>query len=293
MTASEPRALEHALEVILFAAAEPISSYQVAQLLNEKGLEEQEGPFTPGRVEKSIEQLVLDWADQGRPLTVLRIAGGYQMATRPEWADLVARLMEDRRSQRLSRAALETLAIIAYRQPVIRPDIDAIRGVNSDSAIKTLLERDLVTIAGRHEGPGRPLLYRTTPSFLKYFGLHSLADLPEPTELAALLGPLALEASPAEVSPPEEGEGTPAPPAGEPDGEAPAETDFTGAIPEPETAGFPEPETAGFPEPATAGFPEPEELAELEEEGDAAEEPRARPEEEGPPAGEVPGTGEA
>jgi segregation and condensation protein B len=251
MNTSEPRALEHALEVILFAAAEPISSYQVAQLLNEKGLGGEQGPFTPGRVEKSIEQLVLDWTGQGRPLTVLRIAGGYQMATRPEWADLVARLMEDRRSQRLSRAALETLAIIAYRQPVIRPDIDAIRGVNSDSAIKTLLERDLVTIAGRHEGPGRPLLYRTTPSFLKYFGLHSLADLPEPTELAALLGPLALEAAPteaapAETAPPGDGEESPVPLAGEMEGEAeseaPVETDLTWAVPEPEPTGFTEPE---------------------------------------------------
>ncbi len=233
----ELRAIEHALEVILFAAAEPISSYQVAQLLNEKGLGEPDGAFTPGRVERRIEQLVLDWADQGRPLTVLRIAGGYQMATRPEWADLVARLMEDRRSQRLSRAALETLAIIAYRQPVIRPDIDAIRGVNSDSAIKTLLERDLVTIAGRHEGPGRPLLYRTTPAFLKYFGLHSLADLPEPTELAALLGPLAVEALP-----PEAEEGAPAPPTGEPAGPEPEAPDLIEAIPEPETAGLMEQE---------------------------------------------------
>ena len=271
MSAPELRALEHALEVILFAAAEPISSYQVAQLLNEKGLGGEEGAFTPGRVEKSIEQLVLDWTDQGRPLTVLRIAGGYQMATRPEWADLVARLMEDRRSQRLSRAALETLAIIAYRQPVIRPDIDAIRGVNSDSAIKTLIERDLVTIAGRHEGPGRPLLYRTTSSFLKYFGLNSLADLPEPTELAALLGPLALEAAPAEAASPEVGEGHPAPPSegteGDAGDEAPEEADLTGMIPEPEEM---EEKTAGF-----------------------EDELYVRPAEEGPPDREVSGTGEA
>jgi len=232
--------LEHALEVILFAASEPISSYQVAQLLNEKGLGGEAGSFTPGRVEKCIEQLVLDWAEQGRPLTVLRIAGGYQMATRPEWADLVARLLEDKRSHRLSRAALETLAIIAYRQPVIRPDIDAIRGVNSDSALKTLLDRGLVTIAGRHEGPGRPLLYRTTPGFLKYFGLPSLADLPDPGELTALLGPVVYA-------------------------EAPAEPMLALSILEPDS------------EPG-------------EEEDTWPEEPEG---EEGPPDGEVPGTGEA
>jgi hypothetical protein len=110
------------------------------------------------------------------------------MATRPEWVELVAKLQEDRRSQRLSRAALETLAIVAYRQPVIRPDIDAIRGVNSDSALKTLLERGLVAIAGRDEGPGRPLLYRTTSNFLKYFGLNRVEDLPGPDELASILG---------------------------------------------------------------------------------------------------------
>jgi segregation and condensation protein B len=250
VSASGNRALEDALEVILFAATEPISSYQVAQLLNEKGLGGEEGSFSPGGVEKHIEQLVLDWAEQGRPLTVLRIAGGYQMATRPEWSDLVARLLEDKRSHRLSRAALETLAIIAYRQPIIRPDIDAIRGVNSDSAIKTLLERDLVTIAGRHEGPGRPLLYRTTPGFLKYFGLPSLADLPDPSELAALLGPV-------------------------PEAEALDEPILALTTPETEEA---------------VAVPE-----EVEEEasGSGGEDEEAWPEEEGPPAGEVPGAGEA
>jgi segregation and condensation protein B len=206
--------VRRALEVILFAATEPISAYQIAQLLTDRGFEAEEGAFTPGRVEKLIEQLVLDWEAEERPLTVLRIAGGYQMATRPEWADLVAKLMEDKRSQRLSRAALETLAIVAYKQPVIRPDIDAIRGVNSDSSLKTLLEKGLVTIAGRDEGPGRPLLYKTTPEFLKYFGLNSLADLPEQGELAALLGPLTTQ--PAEGAATAEGDPAAAATGGEP-----------------------------------------------------------------------------
>jgi len=180
--------LKNALEVILFSVSEPISSYQIAKLLEEGGYGSDEGNFTPGQVEKYIELLVSNWDAEGRPLTVLRIVGGFQMATRPEWVELVARLQEDRRSHRLSRAALETLAIVSYRQPVIRPDIDSIRGVSSDSSLKTLLERGLVAIAGRDEGPGRPLLYKTTPNFLRYFGLNRIEDLPDPDELASILG---------------------------------------------------------------------------------------------------------
>ncbi len=180
--------LRNALEVILFSVSEPISSYQIAKLLDEGGYGTDGGSFTPGQVEKYIEILTGNWDTEGRPLTVLRIVGGYQMATRPEWVDLVARLQEDRRTQRLSRAALETLAIVSYRQPVIRPDIDSIRGVSSDSALKTLLERGLVAIGGRDEGPGRPLLYKTTPNFLKYFGLNRIEDLPDPDELASIMG---------------------------------------------------------------------------------------------------------
>jgi len=186
---SPTNSILHALEVILFSTAEPISPYQIAQLLQERGYTVDDGPLSPARIDRLVEQLISDWDVENRPLTVLKIAGGYQMATRPEWAELVARLQEDRRGHRLSRAALETLAIVAYRQPVIRPDIDAIRGVNSDSALKTLLERNLVTISGRDEGPGRPLLYRTTSRFLKYFGLNSLEDLPDPKELESILGP--------------------------------------------------------------------------------------------------------
>lgn len=188
MTEGQSKGLRDAVEVILFTVTEPISAYQIARLLEQGGWVEQDQALTPGAVERYLDELVADWEAEGRPLTALRIAGGYQMATRPEWAGLVARLQEDHRSQRLSRAALETLAIVAYRQPVIRPDIDAIRGVNSDSALKTLLERGLVTISGRDEGPGRPLLYRTTAAFLKYFGLNSLSDMPDQEELTALIG---------------------------------------------------------------------------------------------------------
>ncbi len=204
MSENVPQKIQHAIEVMLFSTTEPLSPYQMAALLNETGMAPEGESFTPNRVEKQVEQLVHDWEVERRPLTVLKIAGGFQMATRPEWAELVAKLQEERRSQRLSRAALETLAIVAYKQPVIRPDVDAIRGVNSDSALKTLMERDLVTIAGRDEGPGRPLLYRTTDTFLKYFGLNSVDDLPDPGEIESMLGahrPEAAEGRPEEEDP--------------------------------------------------------------------------------------------
>ena len=252
-----------ALEVILFSTTEPISAYQMAQLLQEAGVGPEEGNLTPARVDGLVADLVEDWTGAGRPLTVLKIAGGYQMATRPEWAELVARLQEDKRSHRISRASLETLAIVAYRQPVIRPDIDAIRGVNSDSALKTLLERNLVAIAGRDEGPGRPLLYRTTGTFLKYFGLNSLEDLPDPEEITAILG--AYRPLPAEGVQPELELA---------EGVQPELELAEGGEPELEPAEGGEPE----PEPAEGGEPEPEHASDSRgpmASGDTGEEPRA------------------
>lgn len=188
MSEKAPGSIQEAIEVMLFSTTEPLSAYQMAGLLNEAGLAPEGDQLTPGRVEKQVEKMVGDWEEEGRPITVLKIAGGFQMATRPDWSELVAKLQEDRRNQRLSRAALETLAIVAYQQPVIRPDVDAIRGVNSESALKTLMERGLVTISGRDEGPGRPLLYKTTERFLKYFGLNSVDELPDPGEIEHMLG---------------------------------------------------------------------------------------------------------
>jgi segregation and condensation protein B len=120
-------------------------------------------------------------------VTLLQVAGGYQLATKPEFAELVSRLFRGKRRVRLTRAALETLAIIAYKQPTTRPEIDAIRGVSSGGVIETLLERNLVRIAGRADSVGRPLLYATSSEFLQYLGLDSLRDLPSIEELEAML----------------------------------------------------------------------------------------------------------
>jgi len=154
-----------ALEAVLFMAAEPLPPAELAEILG----------VTPGELEELIVQLEAAYA--GRGIQVTRLAGGYQVATRPEYGPYVAKLHKPERF-RLSRAALETLAIVAYKQPVTRPEIEAIRGVNSDSVLDTLSQYELVCEAGRKETPGRPLLYRTTSNFLGHFGLNSVEDLP-------------------------------------------------------------------------------------------------------------------
>ncbi len=154
-----------ALEAVLFMAAEPLEPRELADILE----------VTPVEVENLAYDLEMLYAHRGLQLS--RIAGGYQVTTRPEYGHIVARLHKPERF-RLSRAALETLAIVAYKQPVTRPEIDAIRGVNSDSPLDTLYQYELVCEAGRKDTPGRPMLYRTTENFLGHFGLNSIADLP-------------------------------------------------------------------------------------------------------------------
>ncbi|UCH09238.1 MAG: SMC-Scp complex subunit ScpB, partial [Fidelibacterota bacterium] len=119
---------------------------------------------------------------------ILPVAGGYQLVTRAEYQPYLQRLFQKAGKLSLTRAGLETLAIVAYRQPVARPEIDHIRGVHSDSVLRTLLQKELITIKGRDEGVGRPLLYGTTPGFLEAFGLNSLGDLPKLKEIDEIMG---------------------------------------------------------------------------------------------------------
>jgi segregation and condensation protein B len=160
-----PRQKLAALEAVLFMAAEPLAPSELSEIL-EVSLSEVEA--LAGQLEREC---------AGRGVQVMRVAGGYQFCTRPEHGPSVAKLHKPERF-RLSRAALETLAIIAYKQPVTRPEIDAIRGVNSDSALDTLCQYGIACEAGRKDAPGRPLLYCTTEDFLGKFGLDSVADLP-------------------------------------------------------------------------------------------------------------------
>ena len=158
------------LEAYLFVATEPVQPAEIGRLLN----------IEAAAVEEALEDMTNAYARRiNSGLHVVRIAGGYQMATRPVLAEGVARLLASPGQKgRLSKPALETLAIIAYQQPVTQAEIEAVRGVNADAVLKTLAERRLVQETGRKEVPGRPFLYGTTPDFLHYFGLHTLEDLP-------------------------------------------------------------------------------------------------------------------
>lgn len=155
-----------ALQCILFVAGEPLAVDRVAQAL---GCEVTE---VPRLCDCLNEQL------QGQGLHVVQLAGGFALATRPEFADYVQRLLEPE-PERLSIQALETLAIIAYRQPITRPEVDLLRGVNSGGVVTSLLEKGLIRIKGRKDAPGRPFLLETTAHFLSSFGLGELSDLPK------------------------------------------------------------------------------------------------------------------
>jgi segregation and condensation protein B len=138
-----------------------------------------------------IQELNADFEATARVFRIVEVARegmkGFQFATKPEFGELLARLVKSKSKKRLSKAALETLAIIAYRQPVSKPELEVIRGVSSNEIINRLLEKNLITIVGRSEAVGKPLLYGTTDDFLRLFGLHSLSDLPKPRELEELM----------------------------------------------------------------------------------------------------------
>ncbi|MGB8213926.1 MAG: SMC-Scp complex subunit ScpB [Anaerolineales bacterium] len=169
MSESEnPRALDipAALEALLFVSAEPVPAAQLAAALE----------LSVSAVEQGLEQL--DGELQTRGLRLQRHGGRLQLTTAPEMAEKVERFLGLEATSRLSRAALETLAIVAYQQPVTRPYIEGVRGVSSDGVMKSLLAKGLVQEVGRAEGPGRPILYGTAPDFLQHFGLNSLTELP-------------------------------------------------------------------------------------------------------------------
>ena len=154
------------LEALLFVTAEPAQTSQLAAALE----------TTTTEIEQGLKALESALAPRG--LRIQRHGGRVQLTTAPEHAELVERFLGLEATTRLSRSALETLAIIAFQQPVTRPQVDSIRGVNSDSMLKSLLSKGLVVESGRTDGPGRPILYSTTPEFLQHFGLNSIRDLP-------------------------------------------------------------------------------------------------------------------
>lgn len=154
------------LEALLFVSGEPVATAQLAAALD----------VAPSVIERGLNEL--DASLAGRGLKLQRHAGRVQLTTAPNLAELIEHFLGLEATAHLSRAALETLAIIAYQQPVTRPQIDSIRGVNSDSMMKSLLHKNLILESGRADGPGRPILYSTTPEFLQHFGLNSILEMP-------------------------------------------------------------------------------------------------------------------
>jgi segregation and condensation protein B len=168
--------LKSVVEAMIFASDTPLTIHQMVSVLEN---------FEKPDIEEVIGQITQEL--EGRAFTLKRVSGGYQFATRPEYSRWIKKMYQGKERNRLTRAALETLAIIAFKQPISRVEVSAIRGVNSDAVIKGLLERKLVTITGRGEGQGRALLFNTTPEFLQYFSLNDISDLPKPKEIEELL----------------------------------------------------------------------------------------------------------
>ena len=158
------------VEAMLFASDVPIEAERIREVLDLENAAAARG---------LVEELIARYEGEPRGLAIVEVGGGYRMVTRPELAPWLVRLARARTRVRLSRPALETLAIVAYKQPVSRPELDAVRGVNSDAVLDNLLERRLIRIGGRKEAPGRPFLYETTREFLVAFGLRDLNDLPK------------------------------------------------------------------------------------------------------------------
>lgn len=162
----EALSLEAQVEALLFVSSNSVSAKQLAEVLG----------ITARRVEKILAKLEEQFQERGIRLQQNR--GRYQLTSAPETAHAIEEFLSLEATTKLTSASLETLAIIAYQQPITRPVIDSIRGVNSDSVIRNLLSKGLIEEAGRSEGPGRPILYNTSPEFLQHFGLSSIADLP-------------------------------------------------------------------------------------------------------------------
>lgn len=171
--------IKRIVEALLFASPEPLTIDRIIAIV--PGVEKDE-------VARAAQELSEDYARDTRSFQIVEVGGGYQLATKPDYSVWVEKLLETGARARLSRAALETLAVVAYKQPVLRSAIEAIRGVNVDGVLRTLMERNLVRIVGRGEGPGRPLLFGTTKDFLLQFGINRVSDLPKVDEIDELVG---------------------------------------------------------------------------------------------------------
>jgi segregation and condensation protein B len=195
------------IEALLFSTQKPLSLAEIVAALKSAGSGDELSPnefvrTSQSEVAAAIEQLKVEYIEQHRAFQLVEKAEGWQLVTDPAYANWVRQLYPGPKPARLTAPALETLAIIAYRQPIMRADVEAVRGVTIESVLQTLMERGLVKIAGRAEIPGRPLLYATTQFFLDHFGLRTLDELPNVEELRKRYLPMAPRPAAESGSPP-------------------------------------------------------------------------------------------
>jgi segregation and condensation protein B len=174
--------LKNIVESIIFASEEEISSKQIKDIIDRSGLR-----ISIAETEEAVNILNEEYKANNKSFEILKIAGGFSFATKKEYGRFIGKLFEEKQKKKLSPSALETLAIIAYKQPITRSDMEFIRGVNVDYIVNSLLEKEMITIHGRAETPGRPILYGTTKNFLKVLGLNSIEDLPKLKEINEIL----------------------------------------------------------------------------------------------------------
>jgi len=206
--------LTQVIEALLFAAQKPLTARELVSAIKGAGADDELVPnefakTTEAQIAAALEQFKIEYVQQGRAFQLAEKAEGWQLVSDPAYAPWVRQLFPATKPARLTPPSLETLAIVAYRQPITRADIEAVRGVAVDGVLQNLMERGLVKIAGRAEVPGRPLLYETTQFFLEHFGLRDLDELPNAEELRTRYLPTAprkeaaapMESAPAEAAP--------------------------------------------------------------------------------------------
>ena len=168
------------IESLIFVSLEPLNLEKIKSICTE---------FSNSEIEDAIQELMESYASNERGIKIIQAAGGYLFSTKSEYNQWIRRLLSLDQKSKLSHAALETLAAVAYHQPITLAEISALRGVDATYSLKTLLQKKLVKITGRKKSPGRPLIYRTTDKFLAYFGLNNIKDLPSEEEILKILDP--------------------------------------------------------------------------------------------------------
>lgn len=174
--------IKNIVEALIFASDEEITAKEIKDLLDTFRIS-----VSVKEIETSIDELNREYENNSNAFEIIKLAGGYIFATRKKYSHFLGKLTAETQKKKLSQSAIETLAIIAYKQPITRSEIEFVRGVNVDYIVNSLLERDLITIKGRADGPGRPILYGTTSSFLKVLGLNAIEDLPKLKEINDIL----------------------------------------------------------------------------------------------------------